>query len=67
MKIISFIAVLFWLTLAIGWITNIVKFAEYDFKPSYKAEIIRGIGIIAVPIGGVIGYLNIKDEPTTNP
>lgn len=47
--------------LGIGWILNVVKFVKSDFKPSYKNEIIRGIGIIAPPIGGVVGWLDIKD------
>lgn len=46
--------------LIIGWIMNVVKFINLDFKPPYKAEIIRGVGL--TPLGGIIGYINIKDN-----
>lgn len=46
----------------VGWVKNIVKFVNLDFKESYKTEIIRGIGIVAPPIGAVIGYLKIGEE-----
>lgn len=42
----------------VGYILNIVKFCECDFKPSYKAEIIHGIGMVT-GAGVVIGYLNL--------
>ena len=45
----------------VGWIINIVKFANTDFKEPYKAEIIRGVGIGIAPIGMVTGYIKIKD------
>lgn len=45
----------------IGWILNIIDFVKLDFKEPYKAEIIRGIGIPAAPIGGILGYLTIED------
>lgn len=45
----------------IGWILNIINFVKLDFKEPYKAEIIRGVGIPIVPIGGILGYLTIED------
>lgn len=48
------------LFLFIGWVMNAVKFVNLDFKSPYKAEIIRGIGL--TPLGGIIGYLNIRDN-----
>ena len=49
------------LGLFVGYIMNVVKFCQCDFRESYKAEIIRGIGLVAAPIGGVCGWLTIAD------
>lgn len=43
-----------------GWGRNIYKLAKCDFEAPYKAEIIRGIGIIP-PVGAILGYCNISD------
>lgn len=48
--------------LLIGYASNIVKLAHCDFKPSYKAEILRGVGIFIIPMGVVEGFLTIKDD-----
>lgn len=45
----------------VGWYMNIAKFAKCDFKEPYKAEIWRGIGIVAAPIGAVEGFITIQD------
>ena len=55
------------LLLTIGWVINIVKFAQCDFDKPYKAEVIRGVGIVMVPVGGVVGYLSIDDTPKLKP
>ena len=31
---------------AITWVINIIQFFHLDFEPSYKLEILKGIGII---------------------
>ncbi len=43
-----------------SYITNIVKLTKLDFKEPYKAEVIRGIGLIP-PVGVVIGFIKIND------
>lgn len=43
----------------IGYILNIYKLVKCDFEPSYKAEIIRGVGAIAPPVGVIVGYIDI--------
>jgi hypothetical protein len=48
--------------LFIGYVVNIVKLTKTDFKPPYKAEILRGVGIIVPPVGGIEGWLKIKDN-----
>lgn len=49
----------FIMMMAIGWILNIVKLTKCDFEPSYKAEIIRIIGIPVSPVGMIAGYMDI--------
>jgi len=44
-----------------GYILNIVKLCDCDFDASYKAEIIRGIGIVLPPVGCIVGYFSIAD------
>ena len=63
----ALITTVLWITLlivlGIGWILNIVKFVNLDFKEPYKAEIVRAIGIPIAPLGGVVGYMTIDDTP----
>jgi len=47
----------------IGWINNIIKLSNCNFNKPHKEEIIRIIGIPIVPLGGVVGYININDMP----
>lgn len=44
-----------------GWGINIYKLTKCDFQAPYKAEIIRGVGLIP-PVGGIIGWLKIEDK-----
>lgn len=44
-----------------GWAVNIYKFTQLDFEPSYKAEIIRGVGVIP-PIGAVLAWVEFDEE-----
>ena len=39
------------------WCANVYKFAKCDFEPSYKTEIIRGVGIVVPPVGWVLGWV----------
>lgn len=48
----------------LGWIFNIAAFMNCDFEPSYKAEIIRGIGIPIPIVGSIAGYCEIEDGPS---
>ena len=45
---------------------NVVALCKTDFKPSYKAEVLRGIGVVAPPLGGVLGYIPISDGEETD-
>lgn len=41
----------------VGWVKNIVKLSDCDFKPPYKAEVIHTIGLIP-PVGAVTGWID---------
>ena len=42
----------------VGWFMNLYKLTQCDFEASYKAEVIRGAGVVVPPIGAIVGYLN---------
>lgn len=54
--ILSFVALLI-----TGYCLNIIKLTKCDFEPSYKAEVLRTVGIFLPPVGVIEGYLTIKD------
>ena len=45
-----------------GYISNLVYFVKTDFEPSYKEEIVRGVGIFIPPVGVVLGYVDLEDN-----
>lgn len=45
----------------VGWCKNLYKLTQLDFRPPYKAEVLRVIGIVPV-VGAFEGYFNIKDN-----
>jgi hypothetical protein len=44
-----------------GWVKNVYEITKLDFQAPYKAEIIRGGALVAFPLAGIIGWMNIKD------
>jgi hypothetical protein len=46
------------------WVTNIVRLTQLDFEAPYKAEVIRSIGVVIVPVGAVLGLVDIADGDT---
>lgn len=42
---------------AVSWGMNVYRLAKCDFEPSYKGEIIHGIGLFT-PISVVTGWVN---------
>lgn len=49
------------LALVCGYVMNIVALCQTDFKPSYRAETIRVVGVIIPVVGVVTGYCEIDD------
>jgi hypothetical protein len=52
------VIVLIW---TVGWGKNVYKLCHCDFEASYKAEVIRGVGVIVPVVGAVTGYCTIED------
>jgi len=48
------------ITLGFGWLLNLYKLINLDFKQPFKAEFVRIIGLS--PLGTIIGYMNISDN-----
>lgn len=44
-----------------GWGLNLMKLTQTDFQPPYKAEVLRGIGVVTVVPGIIMGYIDIED------
>lgn len=40
-----------------GWVKGVIKLCSCDFEPSYKAEVIYGIGSVT-GLGAVIGWID---------
>ena len=59
-EILFAIQLLIIIFVASGWFINLVKLSKLDFKAPYKAETLRGIGLIP-PMGAVIGWMHIED------
>lgn len=47
--------------LFVGWIKCLYKFCNCDFEPSYKAEIVYGVGTFS-GLGCIIGWMDINDK-----
>jgi hypothetical protein len=45
-----------------GYVANIVKLCKADFEPTYKCEILRGVGIAAPPVGAILGWVTFGEE-----
>jgi hypothetical protein len=44
-----------------GYVANIVRLCSTDFEAPYKAEVIRGVGVVVPPLGVVLGFVPIAD------
>lgn len=59
-KILIFVAI--WALLIISWGSNVFKLVKSDFEAPYKTELIRGVGVPFVPLGIIIGFMDIGEE-----
>ncbi len=49
--------ILLWIAAGLGWILNIVKIFGAAAEPITAFFIIRVVGVLAAPVGAVLGYL----------
>ena len=59
----TFIVIALGVLAVVGEISCIYKFVTSDFEPSYKREVIYGIGMVT-GVGAIIGYMDIEDVKT---
>ena len=43
----------------VGYVANIVKLCGCDFQAPYKAEVIRGVGVVVPVVGVPAGYMDL--------
>ena len=60
MKRINLLIVIVVIVLVVGtgWVKNIIKLSDCDFKAPYKAEVIYAAGLMP-PVGAITGWLDI--------
>lgn len=56
------IGFLFGCVLIFGYFLNIYKLATSDFEAPYFNEGFRVVGVVAAPVGVILGYIDFKDE-----
>lgn len=44
-----------------SWCVNFYRFVTCDFEPTYKAEVLYGIGVFVVPTFVVTAWIDIDD------
>lgn len=59
---IGLIMIIFLILFVWGYLLNIGKLVTSDFKAPYAPEALRVIGIPIVPIGAILGYVNMEDD-----
>lgn len=48
--------------LLVPWLWNIVKFASCDFEPSYRCEIIHGVGVVVPPAAIITVWFDTDEK-----
>jgi hypothetical protein len=64
MKVFKLLIVGLYIFLIVGYVKCVYKLIKADFEPSYKREIVYGIGTVT-GLGVIIGWFDIPD--TINP
>jgi hypothetical protein len=58
MKLLSVVYAFVFLFIVVGYVQCVVKFVKCDFEPSYKAEIVYGVGLFT-GLGGIVGWMDV--------
>jgi len=63
MKVITLIIIVVLIAVVpiAGYVKNIARLIDCDFASPYKAEILRGVGVVMPPVGMIMGYCDIED------
>ena len=58
-RLTPFFMIAIWIAAVVGWVLNIIKLVGMDFDPNNISMmlVLRFIGILAAPLGAVLGYL----------
>lgn len=59
----TIISLIFIFVFFYGYINNMLELVKLDFKPPYKAEILRASGIPIFPMGTILGWIELEDIP----
>lgn len=60
MKSLKFLGAGIWIVyilLLVGYVKNIVKLTKCDFEPTYKAEVLHGVGVVT-GLGAIFGWID---------
>lgn len=55
-------ALLLILGMCTSWGLNVSKLVTLDFEPSYKAEIVRAVGVFVPPVSYVCAWIEFEEE-----
>jgi len=62
--IMAIFAVILYITIVLGmpalWCINVYKLTQCNFEPSYKAEVLYGIGVVS-PTCFITAFMDIED------
>lgn len=58
---LKFMGFILFVIFFVGYFKNIYLLAQCDFEPSYKEEVLRGIGVALFPMGMIIGWMELED------
>lgn len=55
-------ALLLVLGMGVSWCLNVYKLVTLDFEPSYKAEVVRAVGVFVPPVSYVCAWVEFDEE-----
>lgn len=57
------IAIVVWAIVVVlgvfGYVRNVLKLTQCDFASPYKCEALHGAGLVAPPLGAVMGFVEV--------
>jgi hypothetical protein len=59
MKLTELLTILLVIYIPTTWVINLTRFLKCDFEPSYKAEVIHGLGLFT-PVFVVTAWMDLE-------